>query len=379
MNRKLLNAWCALVILAVALLLAPAPLRAQMAHTEKPAADPARPAEQAFKNIQALKGVPADQIQPTMQFISGSLGVECEFCHTRGAFEKDDKKEKETARKMIAMQMAINKSDFKGEREVTCYTCHRGQHNPVGTPVISEEEPKRPEAPVPGAAAPPALPSADEIFDKYLQAVGGAEALKKITTRVQKGTISVRGRGFPLQVLAKAPNKRATAVTQLEGVNVTAYDGQTGWTGVPGGRPPADMTRAETEAFSIDAAFYFPIEVKKMFGQTRVRPSDKIGDHEVIQVTGIREGKAPLWLFFDKQSGLLLRMVRYADTPLGRNPTQIDYADYREDSGIKLPFRWTIARPQGRFTIQIDTLQQNVPVDDIKFAKPETMGPKTIS
>ena len=75
-------------------------------------------------------------------------------------------------------------------------------------------------------------------------------------------------------------------------------------------------------------------------------------------------------LFFDKESGLLVRSIRYADTPLGRNPTQVDYADYRAQDGVKVPFQWTIARPLGRFTIQVTELQQNVPVDDKKFAKP---------
>jgi hypothetical protein len=51
-------------------------------------------------------------------------------------------------------------------------------------------------------------------------------------------------------------------------------------------------------------------------------------------------------------------------------PVQIDYADYRDADGIKIPFRWTLARPNGRFSIQIDSVQQNVPVDDAKFAKP---------
>lgn len=380
MNSKLLNALHVLILIAGVLLLAAGPAAAQMAHAGEPQApDPARPAEQAYKNIQTLKGVPADQIVATMQFIANSLGVECEFCHARGAFDKDDKKEKLTARKMIEMQMAINKDNFKGQREVTCYSCHRGKHDPVGVPVIADEEPKREEAPKPPDAAAPALPTADEVFDKYLKAVGGAEALQKINTRVQKGTINFRGRSSPLQVLAKAPNKRATAMTVLEGVNVTAYDGKIGWTGVPGGRPPADMTRAEVEAFSLDATFYFPIEVKKLFSQARVRPSEKIDGHDAVQVIGIREGKPPLRLFFDQQSGLLVRMVRYADTPLGRNPTQIDYADYREDKGVKVPFRWTLARPATRLTIQIESMEQNVPVDDVKFSKPETMGPKTIN
>ena len=63
---------------------------------------PPKTTDQAFKNIQILKGIPADQLIPTMQFISASLGVECEYCHVEGAFDKDDKKPKQTARKMMA-------------------------------------------------------------------------------------------------------------------------------------------------------------------------------------------------------------------------------------------------------------------------------------
>jgi hypothetical protein len=83
-------------------------------------------------------------------------------------------------------------------------------------------------------------------------------------------------------------------------------------------------------------------------------------------------------MFFDKVAGVLIRTIRYTETPLGRNPTQVDYAEYRQDSGIKLPFQWTVARPLGRFTIQISEIHQNVPVDDSKFLKPaETATPPT--
>src|SRR6202051_2040821 len=99
-------------------------------------------AEEQFKNIQVLKGIPADQLIPAMQFITASLGVECEFCHVEGAFEKDDKKPKQTARKMMEMMFAINKENFEGHREVTCYSCHRGSADPVGMPPVMTEEPK---------------------------------------------------------------------------------------------------------------------------------------------------------------------------------------------------------------------------------------------
>src|SRR5271154_5478586 len=99
-------------------------------------------AEEQFKNIQTLKGIPADQLIPAMQFITASLGVECEFCHVQGAFEKDDKKPKQTARKMMEMMFAINKENFDGHREVTCYSCHRGAIDPIGTPSVMTEEAK---------------------------------------------------------------------------------------------------------------------------------------------------------------------------------------------------------------------------------------------
>jgi photosynthetic reaction center cytochrome c subunit len=334
-----------------------------------PGGDDGKTAEQVFKNIQALKGTPAGQLGTAMQFISNSLGVECEFCHVQGAFEKDDKKPKQTARKMIEMQLAINRDNFKGEREVTCFSCHRGAHDPVGVPIIAEEEPKQTEPPKQEAAA-PALPAADQIIDKYIQAVGGAAAVDKVTSRVQKGTINIAGRQFPVDIVSKEPGKRVSTVHTPGGDSITAIDGRAGWVGSPGGRPPRDMDPQEVDAFTFDATLHLPTQLKKMFAQFRVRPAEKIGGHEVLQVIGLNAGKPPMRLFFDKESGLLVRSIRYADSPLGRNPTQVDYSDYRAQDGVTLPSKWTVARPLGRFTIQVTEVQQNVPVDDSKFAKP---------
>ena len=136
--------------------------RAQSAHgtafTETPAAT--RLAEEEYKNIQVLKGIPADQVIPSMQFIAASLGVECEHCHVAHANEKDDKKAKLTARKMIAMVMAINKDNFEGHREVTCYSCHRGAAEPVATPILTLDEPRRASAEEQTGDAKPVFPPA---------------------------------------------------------------------------------------------------------------------------------------------------------------------------------------------------------------------------
>jgi hypothetical protein len=325
-------------------------------------------AEQAFKNIQALQGTPADQVFPAMQFIAASLGVECDFCHVQGKFDSDDKPAKKTARKMIAMTLAINKDSFNSRKEVTCYSCHRGSHDPVGTPPVltSDAEPEHAEA-APAAAV--ATPTADQILDKYVAAVGGADALHKISTRVSKGNIGVGGHETPIEVFAKAPDKRMSVTHAASGDSITAFDGQGGWLGNTG-RPARDMSGQEAEAAKLDADFYFATHVKEIFSSFRVGRPDKIGDQPVNTVICMRQGQPPVRLFFDQSSGLLLRQVRYTDTPVGRNPTQIDYADYREVDGVKVPFRWTLARVNGRFTIQIQEARQNVPIDDAKFAKP---------
>jgi len=93
-----------------------------------------KPAEEVFKNIQALKGMPSSDLMNVMQSFAKSLGVRCDFCHVMGAFEKDDKPEKQTARRMIAMAHQINADNFHGRMRVTCWTCHRGSTDPESAP-----------------------------------------------------------------------------------------------------------------------------------------------------------------------------------------------------------------------------------------------------
>ncbi len=344
-------------------------------------------AEEQFKNIQVLKGIPAHELFPTMQFIAASLGVECEFCHVKNAFEKDDKKPKQTARKMMEMMFAINKENFSGNREVTCYSCHRGSAHPMAIPVVVTEEAKQissePHGPetvkpveMPAASSQEnSGPTADQLMEKYIQAVGGAAAVDKITSRVMKGTIDFGGHSLPIEVYAKDPEKRISFTHMADGDSVTVFNGQEGWLGSPG-RPVREMHGSDLDAAAIDADLHLATHLKKMFDQTQVRGKEQVGDRQAYVVSGRREGKTPIQLYFDADSGLLLRLVRYGDTALGWMPTQIDYADYRDSNGVEVPYRWTLARPNGRFTIQISELQQNVPVDDAKFVKPAAPAPE---
>jgi len=184
-----------------------------------------------------------------------------------------------------------------------------------------------------------------------------------------KGTITFGDRNVPIDIFSKDPDRRLSITHTPDGDSVTAFDGHEGWLGFPG-RPAREMHGPDIEAAAMDADLHFATHLKGMFREAKVQGTEKLGDHNAYVVMGRREGKTPVTLYFDGQSGLLVRLVRFGETPLGWLPTQIDYADYREVEGVRIPFRWTLARPGGRFTIQISDVKQNVPLDDAKFAKP---------
>ena len=336
-------------------------LVAQAAPTAAP-----KKAEEQFKNIQAFKGYPAEDVVPAMQFISASLNVECDFCHVERAPEKDDKEHKQIARKMIAMTLAIDKEHFGGKHEVTCFSCHRGSEHPLAVPLVAsadlppEEEKKER----------PSLPAPEAVLAKYLQAAGGADALGKITSRVMKGSLTGFGDApVPVEVLTKAPGKRLSIVKRAQGESKTAFDGEHGWLG-GGNRPARDMAGVENDHARLEARFALPAELPTLFQEFKTRPGKPVDGKETVRLVASNPGAPPVEFSFDAESGLLVMQKRYVETPIGRNPTEVTYGDYRAADGVKIPFRWTVARPSGRFTIQIDEVQQNVPVDDAVFQKP---------
>lgn len=343
-----------------------------------PAPSPApKTASQQFKNIQVLKDIPPDQLMPAMQFMQASLGVECDFCHVQGAFEKDDKKPKQTARAMMKMMFAINQSNFDGHREVTCYTCHRGSNDPSGTPRVVEVGAKPTEA-MKGEesnADLSKLPAAAEIIDRYIAALGGAEAIKKLESRVQHGKANFGGHETPIDIYVKAPNMRASVMHTAEGDNVTAFDGTTGWLGMIGGHT-REVHGADVEVLKIDSDLRFPLHLKEMWPDLKNANPETIAGHQTYQVIARGEGRPTLRLFFDLQSHLLVRMIRYSESPLGRIPTQLDYADYKGSDGFaKTPTKWSIARPTGAFGIQVDEMEMNPKIDNSRFAMPPSPPP----
>src|SRR6202047_3005202 len=196
--------------------------------------------EQAFKNVTVLKGIPVDEFMNTMGFISASTNYNCIDCHAEPKVEGDwsvfaeETPRKATARRMILMVEAINRTNFGGARVVTCYTCHRNiQGAPKTTPSLAEQYGEPPpvdpnEVEITRQA--PGAPSADQIFDKYLQAVGGVQKAAAIASIVFKGTYQ----GYaepqaPVDIYVKAPNQRTMIVHTDAGDRTTPCDGSNGW------------------------------------------------------------------------------------------------------------------------------------------------------
>ena len=327
-------------------------------------------AAETYHNIQVLKEIPPDQLIPAMQFITYSLGVECSYCHVEGALEKDDKKPKQKARKMMQMMAAINRDNFESKQVVTCNSCHRGAPHPIPIPMIAENGPR---APFENAAAENGAafeaPPAEEIIAKYVDKIGGAAALTKISTREEKGTIDIGGRTLPLEIITRTGGKQLTVIHLPNGDSITAYDGASGWTSAPN-RPVFEIPSVEVRSAKPELDLQLPLHLKQLFDEVKGAAPEKIGDSETYVVAGLNSGEIAAKLYFDKDTGYLVRLLRYTQSPLGRNPTQIDYADYRTQDGLKTPFQQTIARPNSRLIVKIEVARYNVPVDEKKLARP---------
>jgi photosynthetic reaction center cytochrome c subunit len=349
-----------------------------LAHAQGPNAA-GKTAEQVYKNIQVLKGTPADQLNQSMHLIEGATGLDCTYCHIEGAFDKDDKKPKETARKMMQMVIDINKSTFGGQQMVTCYTCHRGSPEPLAVPLLPTKTPLTPEE----EEIKIALPSVDEILAKYVEGLGGQQAIQKITSRIITGTQYIpSGPGGSVPVPAtverdqKAPNMLVNIYHTGAYTISDGFDGTKAWAQNPQG-VVADAAAIDQGRAKRDADFYLPLNLKQQYPTMRVQGIERVNDRDAYVVMGIPQGERPERLYFDTQTGLLLRKQTTLPTQAGNSPYQVDYADYRDTgSGVKFPFLITMNPASERTvlfvtaTIHVTGVKDNATIDNSKFAKP---------
>ena len=358
-------------------------------------------AEQVFKNIQALRGIPVDDFMQTMGIMTAALQYDCSDCHINAGTEKvdwaADTPRKIRARQMVNMVTTINKSNFQGRQMVTCWTCHRNRDKPLVTPTMDVIYGMPPVELDDVVSTFPGLPTPESILDKYIQASGGAQRLAGITSFVAKGT-SVGFGGFggdgEVELVAKAPDKRSTIILFKKetgrGDEIRAYDGRAGWVRTPlNVIGEFQLTGGDLDGARLDAQLSFPGQIKQILTNLKTGQPSTITDlpapssqsslqtdvplgqnHSVNVVQGTGPRGLLVTLYFDRQTGLLLRELRYSNSPIGRIPTQVDFADYREVEGITMPFRITYAWLGGRDSIVLSEIKTNAQIDEAKFAKP---------
>ena len=360
-----------------------------LAHSQagKPGMDEKQLSQDAFKNIQVLRGIPVNEFMGTMGFFSASLSMNCTDCHvteSAGDWNRyaDDTPLKQTARRMVVMMNAINRSDFGDTRLVTCYTCHRGVQHPEVTPSLAEqygtpppEDPDRVEV-LPNTPDNPA--AAEQILDKFIQAIGGAQQAAKLNSFTAKGTYAGFDTDFqkvPADISAKAPNQRSMTSHLPGGDDTTTYDGHEGLD--RRGRQtdladPADGRGTGRRAPGLRLSF--PAGIKQDLTKWHVGfPPVTLNGHAVQVVEGTATGGTRVKLFFDKQSGLLVRQARFINTAVGLIPLDVDYSDYRAVAGVKMPFKWTMTWVDGKSSTELSDVQPNAPVADAKFAEPASV------
>ncbi len=346
---------------------------------------PGQTSGERYKNIQVFKDLPAAQLHDAMVFMGAAVGGGCQSCHVRGAdgemaFDKDDNDHKTAARNMISMTRAVNTQHFKGEERVTCATCHQGRREP--NPVAPLSQPLTPDqlavlaerrAAAPGGrAAQRPTETVDQILDKYLRAIGGRDAVARLTSRVRRGTLT-NGAG---QSSAVTVEESAAGLVRLTVVGTPpisrAFDGRSAWAEF-GGRI-RELEGVELANAALPGDLRLGLRLKDEYAALAVRAYDRVNGKAVIVVEGRRPQGASETLYFDRASGLLVRRAIRLRTPLGSLPVQVDYDDYHAVDGVQTPFEVRVADWESVSTERFTDVTHNQPMDAARFAKPEA-GP----
>jgi hypothetical protein len=222
-----------------------------------------------------------------------------------------------------------------------------------------------------------ATPTGEQVLDHYVQAIGGRAAWMKLTSRVSKGSIEIpamENLSGTLEIHEKAPNSMLAVITLGGGVFEQGFDGTTAWSD-----NPRDGLRVlaggELEDARREANFYHPLELQKNYSKLTVSGIERVNEHDCYVVVAVREKGAPDKMYFDVQSGLLVRSVNQRYTPDGLTEFQADVDDYTARDGVKLPFTVRQSGGGSAFVIHFTEVQHNLQLTDAQFAKPAAEPP----
>ena len=344
-------------------------------------------AEDYFLNVPDMGEIPVDEFIETMGMFASALGLNCADCHTfesssSWAAYADETPIKRTTRRMIRMVRDINQEHFgleSGEEPyVSCWTCHRGDLRPKVVPNLLVQYTAPSDDPnevlfIPDPDAPPAA----DIFDEYIEALGGAQALSGLTSIEATGNYNGFDTGFedvPVEIYANDSLQFAMNVHARAGDSVRIYDGTNGWVAATDrAMPLLPLTGDTLDGVRTETLRMFPLGFQDSRNSWQMSYAT-IDDRDVRVLRGSSPGQTPINLYFD-DSGLLVRLLRFVDTPVGRIPTEIDFSDYREVAGVMMPFAWTSTWTNGQASVQLEEVRPNAAIDADRFNEPPPSPP----
>jgi photosynthetic reaction center cytochrome c subunit len=332
-------------------------------------------------NLRVLQALPESQLFPLMNLLADSLGVRCDYCHVQATpdlaktpsnvggwmWDSDDKPPKRRAREMMRMVIDLNAAGFKGESRVTCYTCHRGSTRPARTPPLP---------PPAGSATTPvalALPSADVVWASYVKSVGHLDAAAPGTGTIISGWDDrPEGRYAKVEIVVADPDRYRITVSAPDSTLSQALDGETGW--VATNDRVQRLSGSDIGRLRRIAMRYRP--VKDRPADLDVVGVERLADGDVYVATARIDPITTWTLYFDVVTGLLRREMTTTETMLLPLQEQVDYEDYREVSGVRMPFRVRTSdgAPYATVTRTFLQIRRNVAVDDALFRPPS--GPR---
>jgi len=338
-----------------------------------------------FKNVSTstLKVLSVDDFIGAMGVMTDALGLDCADCHPNaGSDQVDwvfDTARKKTARRMVEMVGNLNKEFFGGAQRVTCWTCHHGRVIPA-TAIALNAVYEAPNSEFDDRVVrDPDQPAGAEIIDKFVAAVGGTQKWAGIRNYVASGA-SIGFGGFggdgEFNIFASAPNQRTVRIQFPQhpdrGVSFWVFNGTTGWINTPRALlENYDLIGGELDGARLEAVLAFPGTIKGAMNNWRQGFRRVIDDQEYLVIQGDGPRGQMGTFYIDPKTFLLKRLVRYNPSPVGNVSVQIDYSDWRDVNGVKLPYQYDFFWLDGKYTAKIKDYKFNTTIDPTIFQRPK--------
>jgi hypothetical protein len=333
-------------------------------------------------NLHVLQDLPEAQLFPLMNLIATSLGVHCDYCHVQAkpdlsrtpanvggwVWDRDDKPQKKIALDMMRMVVDLNAQHFGGRSRVTCVTCHRGGLDPMRMPSL----PPPPAAGGHTAAATP-LPAIDTVWSNYVKAVGSVG-----TPAPGSGTIITgwddrpEGRYGKVEIIVANPDRYRITLTTTDSTTRQGINGDIAWAATSDRVTPLTGA-ADVQRMRAIAMRYRPL--KERPANLQIVGVERVGDRDTYVARGRVDATTVRTLYFDVVTGLLRREMATTETLLLPLQEQVDYDDYREVTGVMMPFRVVTSSgaPYDTVTRLFLEIRRDVPVDETVFQPPPSI------